>query len=48
MNNAMFKMQFLRYLAREIEPKEFQQVMKKLPFIMVKEAVSGLVGRLTN
>jgi flavin-dependent dehydrogenase len=45
MNNALFKTQFLRYLAREIEPKAFQQVMKKLPGIMVKEALSSLFQR---
>jgi hypothetical protein len=44
----MFKTQFLRYLAREIEPREFQQVMKKLPGIMVKEAVSSFFRRSTN
>lgn len=48
MNNSMFKTQFLRYLAREIEPKEFQQVMKKLPIIMVKEAMSNLFKRSKN
>jgi flavin-dependent dehydrogenase len=45
MNNALFKTQFLRYLAREIEPKAFQQVMKKLPVIMVKEVFSSLFQR---
>lgn len=48
MNNALFKTQFLRYLAREIEPREFQQVMKKLPAIMVKEAVSSFFRQSKN
>lgn len=48
MNNALFKTKFLGYLAREIEPKAFQQVMKQLPGIMVKEAVSGLFHRSKN
>jgi len=48
MSNPMFKTQFLRYLARESEPKEFQQVMKKLPMIMLKEAISGVFKQSTS
>ncbi len=43
MNNELFKRQFLRYVAREIEPREFQQTMKKLPRLMAQEALSGFL-----
>jgi 2-polyprenyl-6-methoxyphenol hydroxylase-like FAD-dependent oxidoreductase len=45
MNNATFKAQFLRYLAREIEPGAFQRVVKTLPFIMAKDAILGPLRR---
>ena len=47
MNDPTFKTNFLLYLAREISPKEFQKIMRKIPIMMAKGVWSEVRGRVT-
>jgi len=48
MTDRDFQIQFMHYLAREITPAEFRQVLKRIPMLMVKSLASDIRSRLVG